>query len=205
MEYVAHWILVWIIIALPAVLLSILLYWRFLMPRAVRSHRQRRRRIVAGIAAGAWLANFVWPVCYGDGKSYDIKVCVGLLQFHGGAIVTGGSLVSCSYYEFVDGLCLSHGEYFSFATRSETAAFMPWSMELLPMYRDLGSGFAWHIPLWPLFAMPIACWLVEGRRCQRTVKHNLCANCRYNLTGVSRRCPECGAAIERVAEHASAL
>ncbi|MCA9255418.1 MAG: hypothetical protein KDA33_07255, partial [Phycisphaerales bacterium] len=116
-------------------------------------------------------------------------------------IPTTFSAMQYHTYEMEDGFYRPSEGAISWATRPELARLLPGDFApslaviTLPSYRDFRGGFAWHIPLWPFFGLPIACWCVETGRLRRFLRKGLCPSCGYDLRGGGDRCPECGANV----------
>ncbi len=76
-----------------------------------------------------------------------------------------------------------------------------WPRESWFQVRNYASGSSWdlHVPLWTFLVLGLAFWgtaapgWLRARRAARALKFGTCRECRYDLTGIRGRCPECGA------------
>ncbi len=187
--------LVFISIALPP---SIWVYWRFFKRKTNISKGRRARLIIAVAALTVWLTNSVIPICYGDGRSWSIRLEAGYILFHSGHIVTHIGAANIHTFEYASGLEFERqdgGFDVLMLARNKTHFVM---LALIPYVRHYPaisgntSGLAAHIPLWPFLGIPIAAFIVEAFRYRRFTKTGKCLGCGYDLRGSASTCPECG-------------
>ena len=183
------------VIAMPP---AMLVYWQFFKKRVEIADRRRRRKAVAACATGFWLVTSAFPICYGDGRSWDVRLITGYLSYHEGEIMTVFSLRGGSYYEFANGLTFQHEEQIldSFLPIMKRVHFVV--AALIPgvnshqRLNGTAVGLSAHIPLWPFLGIPIAAFIVEEFRYRRFTKTGKCLGCGYDLRGSASTCPECG-------------
>ena len=193
--------LLFIAIALPP---SIWIYWRFFKRKTDISKGRRNRFLMATAALSIWLANSVVPICYGDGRSWSIRLEAGYILFHSGHIVTHIGAANIHTFEYAWGLEFERQDSgFDVLMMAKNKAHFV-MLALIPYIRHYpdvthypvlsGSnpGLAGQIPLWPLFGIPIAAFFVEEFRYRRFRRNGNCLGCGYDLRGSGSTCPECG-------------
>ena len=186
--------LVFVTIALPP---SIWLYWRFFKRKADISKGRRNRILIATAALSIWLANSVVPICYGNGRSWSIRLEAGYILFHSGYIVTHIGAANIHTFGYAWGLEFERQDSgFDVLMMAQNKAHFV-MLALIPYVRHYpafsgGSGLAGHIPLWPFLGIPIAAFFVEEFRYRRRATTGKCLECEYDLRGSVSTYPECG-------------
>jgi|GEM_PF-2602965 len=187
--------LLFIAIALPP---SIWIYWRFLKRKTDISKGRRARLLIAIAALTIWLTNSVVPICYGDGKTWDIRLESGYILYHHGVICTWASMKNVYFYHYAHGFAFSHQDFGFDTLMPNDNSLAVSAVSLVPFFKVYAGrnssvvGLAFHIPLWPFLGIPIAAFIVEEFRYRRRARTGKCLECGYDLRGSASTCPECG-------------